>query len=117
MSVPSSKLGPPPPLSRKRVCPSPGTKRGGAHSPAGEGVGEFQFQRQEKKLSTLSTLCFYMSRGCTDESTKDTQRVVNKSVAAAGLLSCQYESGGPRVPIKTIVGGGQVLLVFGGFTT
>jgi hypothetical protein len=60
----------PHPLSRKRVCcaPPPGTKRGGvAHSPAGEGVGESQFQRLEKKLSTLSTLCsvafFYIEKG------------------------------------------------------
>ncbi len=28
-----------------------------AHSPAGEGLGESQFRRQEKKLSTLPTLC------------------------------------------------------------
>ncbi len=27
------------PLSRKRVCPPPGTKGGGTHSPWGEGVG------------------------------------------------------------------------------
>ncbi len=27
----------------------------GAHSPAAKGVGEFQFQRLEKKPSTLST--------------------------------------------------------------
>jgi hypothetical protein len=34
----------------------PGTKGGGgAHSPAGEGVGESQFQRLETKLSTLSS--------------------------------------------------------------
>jgi hypothetical protein len=35
----------------------PGAKRGGTHSPAGEGVGECQFGRLEKKPSTLSTLC------------------------------------------------------------
>jgi hypothetical protein len=29
-----------------------------ARSPAGEGVGEFQFERLEKSPSTLSTLCF-----------------------------------------------------------
>jgi hypothetical protein len=29
---------------------------GGAQSPAGEGLGESQFQRLDKKLSTLSTL-------------------------------------------------------------
>ena len=32
---------------------------GGAHSPAGEGLGESQFQRLEKKLSTLPTLWGY----------------------------------------------------------
>ncbi len=32
------------------------TKGWGAHSPAREGLGESQFRRLEKKLSTLSTL-------------------------------------------------------------
>jgi hypothetical protein len=52
----SSELGLPHPLSRKRKCHllEPGE---GAHSPAGEGVGECQFRRLEKKLSSLSTLC------------------------------------------------------------
>ncbi len=42
------------PLSRQRVClpPEPGGG-GGAHSPAGDGLGEFQVRRLEKKLSTL----------------------------------------------------------------
>ncbi len=35
----------------------PEPKGEGTHSPAGEGVGESQFQRLEKKLSTLPTLC------------------------------------------------------------
>ncbi len=39
--------------------PPPGTKRG-AHSPAGEGVGESQFRRLEKKLSTLSITLWKM---------------------------------------------------------
>ncbi len=56
MYVPSSELGPPQPLSRKRVCPPPQTKGWGAHSPAAKGVGESQFRRLEKKLSTLPTL-------------------------------------------------------------
>jgi hypothetical protein len=48
--VPSSELG----LSRQRVCPSPrNQKGGGAHSPAGEGLGESQFRRLEKRLSNL----------------------------------------------------------------
>jgi hypothetical protein len=33
-------------------------------SPAGEGVGESQFRRLEKKLSTLSTLWEHLSSSC-----------------------------------------------------
>jgi hypothetical protein len=44
----------PTPLSQARVPLPP--EPGGAHSPAGEGLGEFQFRRLEKKLSTLPTL-------------------------------------------------------------
>ncbi len=51
-----SGFGLPHPLSRKRVCPSPGIKGKDAHSPVGEGVGESQFRRLEKKHSTLLTL-------------------------------------------------------------
>jgi hypothetical protein len=36
--------------------PPPETKGGGVHSPAGEGLGESQFRRLAKKLSTLPTL-------------------------------------------------------------
>ncbi len=54
-NVPSSELGLSQPLSRQRVCPSPGTKGEGAHSPAGEGLGESQFRRLEKSLA----LCLY----------------------------------------------------------
>jgi hypothetical protein len=39
VSFPSSELGPPHPLSRKRLPPPPGTKEGGTHSPAGDGLG------------------------------------------------------------------------------
>jgi hypothetical protein len=47
--VPSSELGLPQPLSRKRLCLPPRTKGwGGAHSPAAKGVGESQFRRLEK---------------------------------------------------------------------
>jgi hypothetical protein len=59
---PPLELGPPShPLSRKRVRHSPGTRGaggGGTHLLAGEGVGASQFERLEKKPSTLSTLCF-----------------------------------------------------------
>ncbi len=42
----SSELGFPHPLTRSRVCPSPPlVPGGGAHSLAGEGVGESQFRR------------------------------------------------------------------------
>jgi hypothetical protein len=56
--VPSSELGlsQSQPLSRQRVCPTPQNQGGGAHSPAGEGLGESQFRQLEKKLSTLPTL-------------------------------------------------------------
>ncbi len=53
---PSLELGLSRPLSHQRVCPSPGSKGGEAHSRAGEGLGESRFQRLEKKLSTLPTL-------------------------------------------------------------
>jgi hypothetical protein len=43
-----ASMSPPPP-------PEPG---GRAHSPAGEGLGESQFRRLEKRLSTLPTLCY-----------------------------------------------------------
>jgi hypothetical protein len=42
----------PTPSLASECAPPPGTK-GGAHSPAGEGLGESQFRRLEKKLSTL----------------------------------------------------------------
>jgi hypothetical protein len=42
---------PPTPLSPASV-----SREGGAHSPAGEGLGESIFRRLEKKLSTLPTL-------------------------------------------------------------
>ncbi len=48
--VPSSELGPPP-LSPASVPLLPEPKGGGAHSPAGEGLGESQFRRLEKSLA------------------------------------------------------------------
>jgi hypothetical protein len=57
--VPSSELGLPQHLSRRRMCPSPPEPGGGggeAHSHTCEGLGESQFRRLEKKLSTLPTL-------------------------------------------------------------
>ncbi len=55
--VPSSELELSQHLSRQRECPSPQNQRGeGAHSPAGEGLGESQFRRLEKSLA-LSLLC------------------------------------------------------------
>jgi hypothetical protein len=44
----------------ERALPSR-TKGLGALSPAAKGVGEFQFRRMEKKLSTLPTLWFALS--------------------------------------------------------
>ncbi len=55
---PRRNWDPPPTPSPARECGHPGGTKGGggAHSPAGEGVAESQFQRLEKKFSTLSTL-------------------------------------------------------------
>jgi hypothetical protein len=47
---------PPTPSLASECAPPPGTKGGGAHTRAGEGLGESQFQRLEEKLSTLPTL-------------------------------------------------------------
>jgi hypothetical protein len=57
VSVPSSELGISQPFFRQQVCPASQNQGVGAHSPAGEGLGESQFGRLEKKLSTLPTLC------------------------------------------------------------
>jgi hypothetical protein len=47
----------PTPSLASECAPPPEPKGGGvAHSRAGEGLGESQFQRLEKKLSTLPTL-------------------------------------------------------------
>ncbi len=49
---------PTPSLASECTVPlPPESKGGGAHSPAGEGVGESQFRRLKKKLNTLPTLC------------------------------------------------------------
>ncbi len=52
----------PTPLAASECPLPPGLKGGGAHSPAAKGVGESQFRRLEKKLSTLPTLWFPSSR-------------------------------------------------------
>jgi hypothetical protein len=54
--VPSSDWDSPTPSLASECAPSPGTKGGRAHSPAGEGSGESQFRRLEKRLSTLPAL-------------------------------------------------------------
>jgi hypothetical protein len=46
----------PTPSLASECAPPPGTKGGGAHSPAGEGLGESQFRRLEKSLA-LYLLC------------------------------------------------------------
>jgi hypothetical protein len=51
------------PLSPASVPLPPQPGGGGvAHSPAGEGLGESQFRRPEKKLSTLPTLWYEIKR-------------------------------------------------------
>ncbi len=57
MYVPSSELGLSHPLSRQRVCPFPRNQRWGhIGGGGGEGLGESQFRRLEKRLTTLPTL-------------------------------------------------------------
>ncbi len=51
----------PTPLTASECALPPGPKGGEAHSPAAKGVGESQFQRLEKKLSTLPTLWVILS--------------------------------------------------------
>ncbi len=46
----------PTPSLASEYAPSPGIKGWGTHSPAGGGLGESQFRRLEKKLTTLPTL-------------------------------------------------------------
>ena len=66
----------PPPLSLASVPLPPGPKGERAHSPAGEGLGEFQFRRLEKKLSTLPTLCPQVNKK--PQSTKQSARLFLK---------------------------------------
>ncbi len=47
-----------PSLASECAAPPPGTKGGGAHSPAGERLGESQFRRLEKSLA-LCLLCAF----------------------------------------------------------
>ncbi len=47
----------PSPASKCALPPPPHQRVAGAHWPAAVGVGESQFRRLEKKLSTLPTLC------------------------------------------------------------
>ncbi len=54
----------PTPFAAGECSLPPGPKGGGANSPVAKGVGESQFRRLEKKLSTLPTLC--MQRSCVD---------------------------------------------------
>ena len=61
----------PPPLSPASVPLPPEPKGGEAYSPAGRGLGESQFRRLEKKLTTLLTrwyaVCtghFFVARPC-----------------------------------------------------
>ncbi len=57
MSVPSSELGLPQPLCRKRVCPVP-NQMGEGHTRLRVRVWESKCGRLEKKPSTLSALWY-----------------------------------------------------------
>jgi hypothetical protein len=52
----------PNPSPAGEYAPSPLILGGGAHSVPRKGVGESQFRRLEKRLSTLPTLCSYPFR-------------------------------------------------------
>ncbi len=89
MYVLSSELGLSHTLCRQRVSFPPKPRGGGTHSPAGEGVGESQFRRLEKKLSTLPTLCLALtdSGGQVARSCGETDR------HAGDILSLAYHAG------------------------
>ncbi len=89
MYVPSSELGLPQPLSRKRVCPPPPPRRpngGGAHSPAAKEVGESQFRRPGEKLSALPRL---WPEGSSDKARIVTDRWSKKPVRNDGRWQWQ----------------------------
>ncbi len=54
-------------LPASECAPPPELKGGGAHSRAGEGLGESQFQRLEKKLRSLPALWFRLMGPSTKE--------------------------------------------------
>ncbi len=89
--VPSSELGLSQPLSRQRVVPLP-PEPGGAHSPAGEGLGESQFRRLEKKLSTLPTLCYapLSSSTCVQRGKQIDDLMYLPSVSYLQLSACRH---------------------------
>jgi hypothetical protein len=61
--VSSSEFGSPNPSLASEGASLPRTPGGGgAHSPAGEGLGESQFRRLKKKLGTLPTLCSHQRK-------------------------------------------------------
>ncbi len=77
------------PSLASECAPPPQTKGGGTHSPAGEGVGESQFRRLEKKHSTLPTLCLTLI---------DSGEQVDRSCGgpdrhAGDILSLAYHAG------------------------
>jgi hypothetical protein len=66
--IPFSELGLSQSFSRLRVCPSSHCSQnrgGGGHSRAGEGLGESQFRRLEKKLSTSAYSVDQSLQSCT----------------------------------------------------
>jgi hypothetical protein len=92
VSVPSSELGPPPPFSLKRVCPSPGSWGGGTYSPAVEGVVWSQFIRPEKKPSRHSVYSvvagpspLYLSRTSTSPQCQPNAKFITMLVSSFNL--------------------------------
>jgi hypothetical protein len=81
---PSSELGLSHPLSCQRA--SPGTKGGGAHSRAGEGLGGGgPIPTTEEKLCTLPTLCYFCNRRLAPLNYVPTKRHVKLTVSKCAI--------------------------------
>ncbi len=101
------------PLSRQRVWSSPQNGGGGAHSPAGEGLGESQCRRHEKKLSTLPTLWVIISLlGKNKITSFKFQVTFTKKVCALEEYAMEnYKRDRKNFPISTILRKSKILKI------
>jgi hypothetical protein len=88
---PRRNWGSPNPSLASECAPTPRTEGEGAHSPAGEaeGLGESQFRRLEKKLSTLPTLCYTVCLALLGESA-EIQYLINFFLGYASVIVTMY---------------------------